>query len=82
MILDLRGKKIVVLGGKQSVGHAIAEAVARRGADVVIWLRKCSAEVNETNVSPVTDLEIPAASPNGESQISLWRQTIARKTYW
>ena len=41
MVLDLRGKKVVVIGGKQSVGRAIAEAVAREGADVVIWLRKC-----------------------------------------
>ncbi len=40
MVLDLRGKKVVVIGGKQSVGRAIAEAVAREGADVVIWLRK------------------------------------------
>ena len=36
MVLDLRGKKVVVIGGKQSVGRAIAEAVAHEGADVVI----------------------------------------------
>jgi NAD(P)-dependent dehydrogenase (short-subunit alcohol dehydrogenase family) len=82
MILDLRGKKVVVLGGKQSVGHAIAEAVARKGADVVIWLRKRNDELNEAKVLPLTHLEIPAASPNGAPQISLWRQTIARKSYW
>jgi NAD(P)-dependent dehydrogenase (short-subunit alcohol dehydrogenase family) len=79
MILDLTGKKVVVLGGKQSVGHAIAEAVARKGADVVIWLRKCNDDLNKANVSPMTDFEIPPATPNGAPQISLWRQTIARK---
>jgi len=47
MTLDLTGKKVVVTGGKHSVGRAIAEAVAREGADVVIWLRKCNDEVNE-----------------------------------
>jgi NAD(P)-dependent dehydrogenase (short-subunit alcohol dehydrogenase family) len=41
MVPDLRGKKVFVIGGKQSVGRAIAEAVAREGADVVIWLRRC-----------------------------------------
>jgi NAD(P)-dependent dehydrogenase (short-subunit alcohol dehydrogenase family) len=41
MVLGLRGKKVVVIGGKQSVGRAIAEAVAHEGADVVIWLSKC-----------------------------------------
>jgi len=40
MTLDLKGKKVVVIGGKHSVGRAIAEGVAREGADVVIWLRK------------------------------------------
>ena len=83
MILDLRGKKVLVLGGKRSVGHAIAEAVARKGADVVIWLRKCNDEMNEANATAMTHLEIPTPSPDGASQISLWRQTIAaRKTYW
>ena len=76
------GKKVVVIGGKQSIGHAIAEAVARKGADVVIWLRKRNGDLKEANVSPMTHLEIPAASANGAPQISLWRQTIARKTYW
>jgi NAD(P)-dependent dehydrogenase (short-subunit alcohol dehydrogenase family) len=47
MVLDLKGKKVVVIGGKQSVRRAIAEAVAREGADVVIWLRKCINGVDE-----------------------------------
>ena len=40
MILDLRGKRVVVTGGKPTVERAIAEALAQEGADVVIWLRK------------------------------------------
>ena len=39
MILDLKGKKVLVVGGRNSVGGAIAEAATREGADVVIWLR-------------------------------------------
>ena len=35
MTLDLTGKKVVVTSGRHSVGRAIAEAVAREGADVV-----------------------------------------------
>jgi len=82
MTLDLRGKKVVVIGGKQSVGHAIAEAVAREGADVVIWLRKRNDELNEAKVLPITQLEIPSQRPNGRAPISLWRQTMAQKFYW
>ena len=37
MTLDLTGKKVVVIGGKHSLERAIAEAVASKGADVVIW---------------------------------------------
>jgi NAD(P)-dependent dehydrogenase (short-subunit alcohol dehydrogenase family) len=82
MTLDLRGKKVVVIGGKQSVGQAIAEAVAREGADVVIWLRKCNDELNEAKALPMTQLEIPSQLPNGAAPISLWRQTMAQKAYW
>jgi NAD(P)-dependent dehydrogenase (short-subunit alcohol dehydrogenase family) len=47
MTIDLRGKKVVVIGGKHFIGRAIAEAVAREGADAVIWLRQWNDEVNE-----------------------------------
>ena len=67
MTLDLTGKKVVVTGGKHSVGRAIAEAVAREGADVVIWLRKCNDEVNEGKVLPITLLEIPSQLPQWRS---------------
>jgi NAD(P)-dependent dehydrogenase (short-subunit alcohol dehydrogenase family) len=82
MVLDLRGKKVVVIGGKQSVGRAIAEAVAREGADVVIWLRKYINEVNEAKALPITQLEVPSQLANGAAPTSLWRQTIAQRSYW
>jgi NAD(P)-dependent dehydrogenase (short-subunit alcohol dehydrogenase family) len=82
MVLDLKGKKVVVTGGKYSVGRAIAEAVAREGADVVIWLRKWNDKLNEAKVLPITQLEIPSQLPNGAAPTSLWRQTMARKSYW
>jgi NAD(P)-dependent dehydrogenase (short-subunit alcohol dehydrogenase family) len=82
MVLDLNGKKVLVIGGRYSVGRAIAEAVARKGADVVIWLRKCNDELNEVKVLPIAQLEAPSQLPNGAVPTSLWRQTIARKSYW
>ena len=82
MTLDLKGKKVVVIGGKHSVGRAIAEAVAREGADVLIWLRKCNDEVNEAKVLPITQVEVPLQPTNGAAPISLWRQTMAQKSYW
>ena len=82
MPLDLTGKKVVVTGGKHSVGQAIAEAVAREGADVVIWLRRCNDEVNEEKVLPITLLEIQSQLPQWGAPTSLWRQTIAQKSYW
>ncbi len=82
MTLDLTGKKVVVTGGKHSVGRAIAEEVAREGADVVIWLRKCNDELNEGKVLSMTLLEIPLQLPNWGAPTSLWRQTMARKSYW
>jgi NAD(P)-dependent dehydrogenase (short-subunit alcohol dehydrogenase family) len=79
--LDLRGKKVVVIGGKRSIGRAIAEAVAREGADAVIWLRQWNDEVNEAKVS-IVQLEVASQQANGAAPTSLWRQTIAPKSYW
>ena len=82
MILDLRSKKVVVIGGRDSVGRAIAEAVAREGADVVIWLREWKDDLNQAEVIPLR-LELPSKQLNGTSPcMSLWRQTVARKSYW
>ncbi|MEY2538466.1 MAG: hypothetical protein QOG67_2206 [Verrucomicrobiota bacterium] len=82
MVLDLKGKKVVLTGGKHSVGRAIAEAVAREGADVVIWLRKWNDELNDGEVLSMRQLEIPSQPPNGAAPTSLWRQTMALKSYW
>jgi NAD(P)-dependent dehydrogenase (short-subunit alcohol dehydrogenase family) len=84
MTLDLKGKRVVVTGGKHPVERAIAEAVAREGADVVIWLRKWNDDGDEAKVLPITQVEIPSQRPNGASpHASLWRQSIGRqKSYW
>jgi NAD(P)-dependent dehydrogenase (short-subunit alcohol dehydrogenase family) len=82
MTLDLRGKKVVVIGGKQSIGRAIAEAVAREGADAVIWLRQWNDEVNEAKVLPIVQLEVASQQANRAAPTSLWRQTMAQKSYW
>ena len=84
MILNLIGKKVVVVGGRNSVGGAIAKAVADEGADVVIWLRKWSDEIDEAKALPITQLEVPSQRPNGASpHTSLWRQSMGRhKSYW
>jgi NAD(P)-dependent dehydrogenase (short-subunit alcohol dehydrogenase family) len=82
MTLDLRGKKVIVIGGKHSIGRAIAEAVAREGADVVIWLRKSDDELNEAKVLQITQLEVPSQQSNGAAPTSLWRQTMAKRSYW
>ena len=82
MTLDLRGKKVVVIGGKHSIGRAIVEAVAREGADAVIWLRQWNDEVNEAKVLPIVQLEVASQQANGAALTSLWRQTMAQKSYW
>ena len=82
MVVDLRGKKVLVIGGELSVGHAIAEAVARKGADIVIWLRKYNDHLNESKVLSITKLKVPSQLPNGAAPTSLWRQTMVRKSYW
>ena len=84
MILDLKGKKVVVIGGRNAVAGAIDKAVARKGADVVIWLRKWDDDGDEAKVLPITQLEIPSQRPNGASpHTSLWRQSMgSHKSYW
>jgi NAD(P)-dependent dehydrogenase (short-subunit alcohol dehydrogenase family) len=67
MTRNLKGKKAVVVDGKQSVERAIAEAVAEEGADVVIRLRKLNNDGSEAKVLPITQLKIPSQRPNGAS---------------
>ena len=84
MTLDLKGKRVVVTGGKHSVERAIAEAVAQEGVDVIIWLRKWDDDGNEAQVFPIAQLEIPPQPATGASpHRSLWRQSIGKhKSYW
>ena len=82
MTLDLRGKKVIVIGGKQSIGRAIAEAVGREGADVVIWLRQWNDKASEAKVMPIAQVEFASQQANGAAPTSLWRQTAAQKSYW
>jgi NAD(P)-dependent dehydrogenase (short-subunit alcohol dehydrogenase family) len=84
MTLDLKGKRVVVIGGKHPVERAIAEAVAQEGVDVLIWLRKWDDDGNEAKVLPIAHLEIPSQGPNGVSpHTSLWRQSMGtHKSYW
>jgi NAD(P)-dependent dehydrogenase (short-subunit alcohol dehydrogenase family) len=82
MVFDLRGKKVVVIGGKDSVGRAIAEAVAREGGEAVIWLRKFNDEVNGSKALPVTKPKAASQLPHEAAPASLWRQTMALKSYW
>jgi hypothetical protein len=81
MVLDLRGKKVVVTG-KQLAEHALAEAVAPEGAGVLNWLRKCYDEVREGKALPITQPKVPSQLSNGTRPTSLWRQTIVEKSYW
>ena len=84
MTFDRRKKKVVVTGGKQSVERAIADAVAQKGADVVIRLSKWDDDRNEAKVLPIAQLKIPSQRPNGASpHTSLWRHSIGKhKSYW
>ena len=82
MTLDLKGKKVVVINGKHSIGRAIAEAVAREGADVVIWLPNGDHELNEAKLLSTTQLKVAPQQSNGAAPISLWRQAMTLKSYW
>ena len=82
MTLDLTGKKVVVTSGRHSVGRAIAEAVAREGADVVIWLRKCNDEVTEEKVIANNATGNPIVATQWRSANFDLAPTIAQKSYW
>ena len=82
MILDLIGKKIIIINEKYFIGRAIAEAVAREGADVVIWLRNGDDQLKEAKLLSTTQLKVAPQQSNGPAPISLWRQAMAQKSYW
>jgi len=78
MTLDLIGKKIIVINEKHSIGRAIAEAVAREGADIVIWLRNGDDELKEAKLLSTMQLKVAPQQSNGAAPISLWRQAMAK----
>jgi NAD(P)-dependent dehydrogenase (short-subunit alcohol dehydrogenase family) len=82
MTLDLIGKKIIVINEKHSIGRAIAEAVAREGADIVIWLRNGDDELKEAKLLSTTQLKVAPQQSNGAAPTSLWRQAMVQKSYW
>jgi NAD(P)-dependent dehydrogenase (short-subunit alcohol dehydrogenase family) len=82
MVLDLKGGKVVVTGGKQFVERAVAAAVAPEGADVLTPLRKCNDEVKRGRALRITQLKVPSQQSHGTRSTSLWRQTIVEKSYW
>ena len=71
MTLDLRGKKVVVINGKHSIGRAIAEAVAREGADVVIWLRNGDDELKEAKVLSTQKIMLCCFAMSATAAISM-----------
>ena len=42
--MDLKGKTVIVTGSSRGIGEAIAEAYAKRGANIVLNARKPIAE--------------------------------------
>jgi NAD(P)-dependent dehydrogenase (short-subunit alcohol dehydrogenase family) len=82
MVLDLSKKKVLVIDGIYSGGYALTQAVAAKGADVVIWLRKRHEDAMESKALSVTQVELPEQQSSGTSPVALWRQTILRRSYW
>lgn len=48
--MDLKGKTVIVTGSSRGIGEAIAEAYAKRGANIVLNARKPIAEEKVTNL--------------------------------
>lgn len=82
MTFDLIGKKVIVINRKHSIVRAIAEAVAREGAEVVIWLRNGDDELKEAKLLSTTQLNVAPQQSNEAAPTSLWRQAMAQKSYW
>jgi len=87
MTLELNGRKVVLIGGAHDLGHTIADSVSHQGVDAVIWIREWKGDVNELK-QLLPRMELPPTivseqQANGTSpHISLWRQTMAQKSYW
>ncbi len=80
MTLELGGRKVVVTGEERELARTITEALA----DVVIWIRAWKGDVNKLKqLLPRIEAQIASPPPNGTSpHTSLWRQTMAQKSYW
>ena len=85
MILELSGRKIVVTGEERELARTSAESASNEGAEVVIWVRDWTGDVDKLKqlLARIEALVAPQP-PNGTSpHTSLWRETMrAQKCYW
>jgi NAD(P)-dependent dehydrogenase (short-subunit alcohol dehydrogenase family) len=85
MTLELGARKVVVTGDERELARTSAESVSLQGADVVIWIREWKGDVGELKqLLARIEAQVASQPPNGTSSphISLWRQTMAQKSYW
>ena len=84
MTLELGGRKVVVTGKQRELVRTSAESVSHDEADVVIWIREWEGDVSELKqLLEKIEAQVASQPPNGTSpHISLWRQTMAQKSYW
>ena len=84
MTLELGGRKVVVTGKQRELVRTSAESVSHDEADVVIWIREWEGGVNELKqLLEKIEAQVASQPPNGTSpHTSLWRQTMAQKSYW
>jgi NAD(P)-dependent dehydrogenase (short-subunit alcohol dehydrogenase family) len=84
MTLELGSRKVVVTGEERELVRTSAESVSHDEADVVIWIREWEGGVSELKrLLAKIEAQVASQPPNGTSpHISLWRQTMAQKSYW
>jgi NAD(P)-dependent dehydrogenase (short-subunit alcohol dehydrogenase family) len=84
MTLELGGRKVVVTGEERELVRTSAESVSHDEADVVILIREWEGDVSELKqLLEKIEAQIASQPPNGTSpHASLWRQTMAQKSYW
>jgi len=85
MTLELSGRKIVVTGEERELARTNAESVSDEVADVVIWVRDWTGDVDKLKrLLARIATQIAPQPPNGTSpHTSLWRETmLAQKCYW
>ena len=83
MTLELGGRKVVVTGKQRELVRTSAESVSHDEADVVILIREWEGDVSELKqLLEKIEAQVASQPPNGAAPISLWRQTMAQKSYW